>query len=238
MCVELAAPSTNTSPPQAARWWCPEMAGTTPRRLSPPSSAWPRPTASARCRTHSPALGHTTCRQMRTCLLCVRTHLPSGASSQRHSARNQPCRPPSLDLVPGQRSQHPCCARLPKPTENAMCLSSYVPAPAQGERMGSRRVTCFPAGVCAVHGHALAVTGVGRCGRPAVDARGVGGHPHPPRRGGLRRLHPDRLAQPGRPARGLWPQVRRRRGAGDRRQRPAWHSARGGCGWRSCSGDR
>jgi len=53
---------------------------------------------------------------------------PSGASSQRHSARNQPCRPPSLDLVPGQRSQHPCCARLPKPTENAMCLSSYVPA--------------------------------------------------------------------------------------------------------------
>jgi len=72
MCVELAAPSTNTSPPQAARWWCLEMAGTTPRRLSPPSSAWPRPTASARCRAHSPALGHTTCRQLRTCLLCVR----------------------------------------------------------------------------------------------------------------------------------------------------------------------
>ncbi len=105
MCVELAAPRTNTSPPQAARWWCPEMAGTTPRRLSPPSSAWPRPTASARCRTHSPALGHTTCRQMRTCLLCVRTHLPSGASSQRHSARNQPCRPPLARL--GARTEEP-----------------------------------------------------------------------------------------------------------------------------------
>ena len=45
---------------------------------------------------------------------------------------------------------------------------------------------------------ACANTGVGRPRRAAVHAGGVGGHPHAPRRRGIRRLHPDCQPQPGR----------------------------------------